>query len=113
MWSSLMLQLALRLEVDAAGVLAVQAIERRGHLAPDALLLGGVLDERRTEPLETVAATHLEECLAAGDVARVAEPGMPRFELEPVDVGRVRVDVGARVGSGDLRLIHASLHQGS
>ena len=47
-----------------AGVLAVQLVELRADLAPDARLLGGVIDERRAEVLQPVLAAQREQLLA-------------------------------------------------
>ena len=80
-------EIALRRQVDLAGVLDVQFVELRADLAPDAGFFGGVLDERRAEPLEPVPPAEREQLLPAFDVLVVAESRMSRLQLE---LGRFR-----------------------
>ena len=76
-------QVALRLQVDRAGVLAVQLVELRADLAPDARLLGRVVDERRAEvaPAGASGTGRTAPCRRAM-YAVVAEPGVARLEFE-------------------------------
>ena len=86
-------EVALGLQVDAAGVLDVQRVELRRDFPPDALLLVRVVDARRPEVLQPVLAAEREQFLAARDVGRVPQPRMSRLELELGDIRRIGVDV--------------------
>jgi hypothetical protein len=87
-------QLTLRVQVDPAGVLQMQLIEFRADLAPDARLLGVVIDQRRAEVLQPVLATQSEQLLAPLDVPFVPQTGVPRLQLQRGHIRRRDHGVG-------------------
>ena len=78
---------ALGLQINAAGVFAVQLIQFRAHVAPDTCFFESVVDERGAEMIEPALPAKCEELLAPLHVSRVALARMSRFELQFRDIG--------------------------
>ena len=79
----------LRVEIDRAGVPAVQLVELRRDLLPDARFFGGVFDERRAELREPMLSAECEQLVATLHVPGIAKTGVPGLELQRVRVGRL------------------------
>ena len=81
-------EVVLGLQIDRAGVLAVEFVELRADFAPDARLFGVVMDDRRTELFETMPTAQSEQILATLHVTGVAQAGMAGLKLQLRDVRR-------------------------
>ena len=57
-------EFALGIKIHLAGVFAMQFVQLRADLAPDARLLGVVVDERRAKTFQAVLAAQREQLLA-------------------------------------------------
>jgi len=65
----------------------MQFVELRRHLAPDALLLRRVVDDRRPEAAQPVLPAQREQLVAPRDIGRVADSRVHGLEFEPVRIG--------------------------
>ena len=75
-------QLALAGKVNAAGVLEVKFIQLWADFAPNASLLGGILDYRRPKTLQAATTAEFKQFRTPAKVFVVPETGVTNFQLQ-------------------------------